>query len=91
MAQEKLAAQYRALFGVPPGPGEPDARSEAQIAVWNDLKIAGYADKPVFIPDRTGVLCAMRAAYADGRRSLLLYILANVNFSPKLEQQQPTK
>lgn len=84
----KLAAQYRSLFGVPPGPGAPDTRTEAQIAVWRDLEIAGYAKRPVFMADRAGALCGMRAAFADGRRSIFLYIESNVTFDPVVDPQQ---
>lgn len=87
MQIEKLAAQYRAVFGKPPEAGQPETRSESQIAVWDDLQKAGYAQKPVFVPDRrTGELCPMRAAFADGRRSLYLYIESEVNYSPQIEQ-----
>jgi len=87
MAREKLAAQYRSVFGFPPAPGQPDTRSPAQIAVWQDLEIAGYFRKPIFVPDRVGALCPLRAAYAEGRRSIFLYAEANVTFAPSLGAQ----
>lgn len=81
---------YRDLFGTPPAPGAPETRSEAQILVWQDLEIAGYAKRPVFVPDRQGNLCSMRASIADGRRSLFLYIESNVNFTAQLQSNPPT-
>lgn len=91
MAMEKLAAQYRGLFGIEPGPGEPDTRSEAQIAVWTDLKKAGYFELPTWIPDRQEQVCPYRAAQTEGRRALFLYVRANVNFVPGTAQQPQQK
>lgn len=86
MRAEKLARQYRDLFGKVPGPGESDARSEAQIAVWADLAKAGYDDQPTFVLVN-GALCPLRAAKTDGRRSLWLYIKSQVNLVPQIKPQ----
>ena len=75
----KLAAAYKAMFGA-----DPKARTEMQILVWEDLQIAGYMKALTFQPDRTGALCAMRAAIAEGRRSLVLYIESQVGYDPDL-------
>lgn len=75
LREERLEAAYRQVFGA-----DEAARNADQILVWADLQIAGYKNKPVFVADKTGALCPMRAAIADGRRSLLLYIEANVSF-----------
>lgn len=85
-AEEKRARQYRAVFGYPPGPGEDDGRSEAQIAVWSDLAELGYDSKPVFVPDRAGAFCAIRGALTDGRRALWLHIKNSVLFQPKIQK-----
>lgn len=84
LRKSKVADAYRKLFG-----SDPTTRSEIQILVWEDLQRAGYKREPVFVPDRQGQVCGMRAAFADGRRSIVLYIEANVAFAPELEQQQP--
>ena len=56
---------YRDLFG-----DNPANRSETQRIVWEDLQRAGYANQPVFVDDKNGAVCPMRAAFADGRRSI---------------------
>ena len=81
----KVAKAYRDVFGAPPSVGAPDNRSEAQKLVWKDLEIAGYFRMNAFLSDKNGALCPLRGAFADGRRSLFLYILSNVSFEPKLE------
>lgn len=86
MRQEKLMRAYRDLFG-----DNQATRSEAQILVWEDLQKVGYARQTVFIPDRNGAVCPMRAAFADGRRSVLLYIESNVSFVPAVTQQSTTR
>ena len=75
---------YRDLFGA-----DESSRSETQRIVWDDLKVAGYFKQPVFIRDHTGALCPLRAAYADGRRSIFLYIERNAMFTPELTEEQP--
>lgn len=76
LEQAKVVDAYKRLFG-------PDAktRSEVQRIVWEDLKKVGYARRPVFVADKSGALCPMRAAFADGRRSVMLYIAENVKAS----------
>ncbi len=83
LRQSRVMHAYRDLFG-----GDEKTRSETQRIVWEDLRIAGYVDRPVFLADKNGALCPMRAAYADGRRSIALYIAANVQHAPTLVQQQ---
>ena len=76
--QSKVIEAYKRVFGE-----NPEKRTDAQRIVWEDLQM-----------DKAGNLCAMRAAIADGRRSLLLYIAENVDFVPGAiveEQQQPAK
>lgn len=83
--QEQLMHAYRELFG------ESEAtRSPTQNAVWNDLQIAGYKKKPIFVADKQGALCPMRAAFADGRRSIILYIESNIEFASDIQQQPKT-
>ena len=67
MAIEKVARQFRDVFGMPPGHGEGEKRSESQIAVWEALMKAGNMHQTVFLPDRAGQLCAMRAAFGKRR------------------------
>lgn len=81
--QERIMKAYRDLFGT-----DPNTRSVIQQTVWEDLKLAGYADQTEWIPDKTGALCPIRAALAGGRRSLFLYIQSNVEFAPGLEQSK---
>lgn len=76
-------AAYRDLFG-----NDPEKRTPIQEIVWNDLQNVGYSKRPVFVPDREGRLCPMRAAFADGRRSVLLYIESNVSFVSEVQQPQ---
>lgn len=74
LRQQRVMNAYRELFGA-----NPDARSPIQKLVMDDLAEQGYLSKPVFVPDRkTGVLCPLRAAYADGRRSIALYVASNI-------------
>lgn len=80
---ERLEAAYKAVFG-----DSPATRTKDQLLVWEDLEIAGYMKSPIFAHDKTGALCAMRAAIADGRRSLMLYIMANVSPPPDLSAPQ---
>lgn len=86
MATEKVARQFRDVFGMPPGPGEGEKRSESQIAVWEAIMKAGNMHQTVFMPDRAGQMCSMRAAFADGQRWMALYIKANVEYTPKIVQ-----
>src|SRR6187399_950278 len=84
LRREMVEGCYRDLFGIPPEPGKPDQRTKTQQVVWNDLQAAGYMFQPVFKADKEGKLCNARAAIADGRRSLFLYIRANVLSKPEL-------
>jgi len=82
MAKEKVARQFRDIFGCPPKPGEPEKRTESQIAVYENLRRAGNMDHISFMPDRNGALCPMRAGIAEGQRWMFLYIQANVEYTP---------
>lgn len=75
----KLSAAYKAMFGA-----DPKVRTEMQLLVWEDLQIAGYMKALTFQPDRVGALCPMRAAIAEGRRSLVLYIESQLTYDPSL-------
>lgn len=86
MAQEKIVRQFKDVFGVPPAPGEGEKRTESQIAVWENLKKAGNFKSTVFLPDRNGDFCPLRAAFADGQRWMFLYILANLEYAPKIDK-----
>lgn len=83
MRQSRVMQAYRDLFGA-----DEKTRTEIQRIVWEDLKVCGYLHEPVFVPDKAGALCPMRAAFADGRRSIFLYIRSNVEFAPNVAQQQ---
>lgn len=87
IAQEKLMAAYRDMFG-----GDPASRTPNQQLVMADLEVAGYFKRPTHVPipafvgDRIGAVCPVRSSIAEGRRSLFLYILSNIEFSQKLQQ-----
>lgn len=93
LAREKLMGSYQRVLGVPPPPGVADSRTPDQIAVWADLEIAGYFKQPTHVPhptyvgDRHGEISTLRAELAEGRRTLFLYMLANVEFRPVIQQQ----
>lgn len=72
----KTIEAFKMVFG-----GSEKTRTEFQRIVWRELGIMGYEDRPVFVSDKAGALCALRAAMTDGRRSLWSDIKANVNFS----------
>jgi hypothetical protein len=82
--QSKVIAAYKHVFGT-----DDATRTDDQRTVWTDLQIVGYSKEPVFKPDKDGALCPLRAAFADGRRSVITYIETNATFSPKIEEQQP--
>lgn len=83
LRQSRVMKAYRDLFG-----DDEKTRSDMQRIVWEDLRVAGYIHQPVFSPDKNGTFDPLSAAFRDGRRSIALYIAANVAFAPSLEQQQ---
>jgi hypothetical protein len=72
----KTIEAFKMVFG-----GSEKTRTEFQRVVWRELAIMGYEERPVFVADKAGALCPLRAAMTDGRRSLWADIKANVNFS----------
>lgn len=82
----KVTAAFRKVFG----PNE-EIRTEDQRIVWEQLRLMSYRDKPSFVADKHGAMCALRAALTDGRRALFCDIEANVIFTPLIEEQQPQR
>lgn len=66
---------FRMVFGV----GDTH-RTDYQRIVWEQLRRMSYMDQPVFVLNKAGELCPLRAAMTDGRRSLFCDIERNVNF-----------
>lgn len=74
--QEKLLAAYRDLFGE----GEK-TRTDTQIRVMADLEARGYIKRTTLVPDRNGETDPLRMAHAEGARSIVLYIQANIAYA----------
>lgn len=79
MRQSRVADAYKEVFGATAA-----KRNRAQAIVWEDMQKVGMVKSPVFIADKAGQMCAMRAAHADGRRWVFLYIEANVTAEIKI-------
>jgi len=84
--RERMAAKYRAVFGEPPGPGQAEQRTPEQVAVWEDLQVASYFLTPTHVPNQAGEIDQLRAALTEGRRTLFLYIRANVLHRSKVAE-----
>ena len=73
LARAKLNDHYRDVFGA------EGRRNVSQEAVWRDLTSACYLHRPVFQADKDGKIDALKAAYTDGMRSVLLYVQENIS------------
>ena len=74
-AIKEVADAYEAVFGV------EGHRNLAQQKVMQHVEDFCYARKAVFVLDGKGELCALRAAWADGRRSFWRNILEQLEFA----------
>jgi|GEM_PF-3363921 hypothetical protein len=74
--QEKLLAAYRELFGE-----DEKTRTDTQIRVMADLEARGYMKRTTLVPDRNGATDPIRMAHAEGARSIVLYIQANIAYA----------
>lgn len=77
----RVADAYKEVFGA-----NPKKRTLAQSIVWEDLQKVGFVKSPVFMGDKSGALCPLRAAHADGRRWVWLYVEGNVGADVKIPQ-----
>lgn len=71
-AQEKqrlVFIAYAQVFGK-----DDASRTPAQRLVMADIRARGYVDRPLFVPDANGNVCAIRAAQTEGRRLSVLEI-----------------
>jgi len=84
IAQEKLNAAYRKVFGRVAG-----RRSAAQKRVMADFDAILKAN--VFLPDKNGHYDRTRAAIEDGSRKRIVDILKRVNSKPETLDAADTK
>lgn len=72
---------YRDVFGA-----DEKTRTPSQDAVWKHLTSSSYKNKPIFVADRNGQMCPIRAAITEGRRSLFLEMELYVNFQQQIQK-----
>ena len=80
----ELANAYEAVFGV------EGHRSLAQQKVWAHQADFCYARKAVFVLNGKGELQALRAAWADGRRSWWRNVLDQLDFARAVVEKPKT-
>jgi hypothetical protein len=79
----RITQAYRSVFG------SPDARTEAQKIVMEDMRRRGHVNSRIFVlgPDHT--LCPLRAAWADGARGFVLETIQLIEVSITEDKPKP--
>lgn len=79
----KRKAAFREVFGTATG------RTIAQAIVMEHLEATCYMRRPIFVADQSGGVQSERAAFADGRRSVVLEINDLLAASDDLSEKKP--
>lgn len=79
----ELAAAYLDVFG------EPEHRTSSQRKVMDDLEAKCFFRKHLFVPNSRGELGQERGAWAEGRRTIYLHLLDQLDLARAGQLEKP--